>query len=126
MQRKVRKPSVFDGRYTHLNNMNLLKLVSDTGSAIGAANRLLTAQGLKPISFGDLQTLVLVSEYGTQGMAHIAKLRGVSSAAITGSIDYLESKKLAFREHDSEDRRKVRIKVTELGTQVMAAASAAL
>ncbi len=106
--------------------MKLEQLVSDVSSALGAANKLLGEHGKTPLSFGNLQTLIIVSNGGDLGMVHIAKQRGISSAAATGAVDELEKKGLTIRSTNPQDRRNIKVKITELGTQVIQAASAAI
>jgi DNA-binding MarR family transcriptional regulator len=106
--------------------MKLLHLVNNINSALKAANNLLRDGGHKTISFRDLETLIFVSIDGAKGLAKLAKLRGVSSAAITGAIDALEKKELALREHTAQDRRVIPVRLTPLGDKVLKIASDAI
>ena len=106
--------------------MKLLDLVNNVNSALKAANKLLKDGDHKTISFRELETLIFVSVEGTQGLAKLAQLRGVSSAAITGAVDALEKKKLALREHTAQDRRVIPVRLTPLGNEVLKIASDAI
>jgi len=103
--------------------MKLIELVNNVNCALSAANKQLEEEGHKAISFRDLQTLVLISAHGINGPSNLARLSGVTSAAITVAVNVLEIKTLAIREHASHDRRVVPVKLTSLGIRVLAAAS---
>jgi DNA-binding MarR family transcriptional regulator len=105
--------------------MKLLDLVNNINSALKAANKLLRDGGHKTISFRELETLIFVSIDGAKGLAKLAQLRGVSSAAITGAVDALE-KRLALREHSAQDRRVIPVRLTPLGDKVLKIASDAI
>lgn len=106
--------------------MKLEQIVSDVSSALGAANKLLEERDKQPLSFGNLHTLIIVSQGGDLGMVHIAKRRGITSAAATGAVDELERRELAVRGTNPDDRRIIKVKLTELGTEVLKVASAAI
>ena len=91
-----------------------------------AANEVMKSNKKSQLTVGDLQTLVVVVKDGTSGPRKLASLRGVSSAAMTGAIDALEKKGLVNREHALHDRRLTPIRLTELGTTVITAASDAI
>lgn len=85
------------------------------------------AQNERPdLTFRDFQTLALAQSDGVKGPAKLAELRGVSSAAMTGSIDSLERKGLIVREHAIHDRRVTPIRLTGLGIALIDAAEEAL
>ena len=85
------------------------------------------AQNERPdLTFRDLQTLALAHSDGVKGPAKLAELRGVSSSAMTGSIDSLEKKGLIVREHATHDRRITPIRLTGLGISLLDAAEKAL
>lgn len=90
---------------------------------MSAANEIMTSSKKPALTLGDLQTLVVVVRGGVQGPAKLARLRGISSAAMTGSIDALERKRLITREYAPHDRRVIPIRLTRLGISVIKAAS---
>ncbi|MEJ7644864.1 MAG: MarR family transcriptional regulator [Chryseolinea sp.] len=61
------------------------------------------------LSGTDHKYLGLMMEKGPMTAGALAQLTGLTGGAITGLIDRLEEKKLARREYDNEDRRKVYI-----------------
>jgi len=61
------------------------------------------------LSGTDHKYLGLMVAKGPMTAGELAQLTGLTGGAITGLIDRLEEKKLARREYDTEDRRKVYI-----------------
>lgn len=106
--------------------MKLLKTIDDFVKALTAVNKLLKTKGQGQMSCIDLISLVLLRQHGQDGIGKIGKMRGVSTAAITGNIDSLEEKLLVTRTTPKEDRRKVLVSFSPLGEEVMTVASAAL
>lgn len=106
--------------------MKLLNLINTINSALKAANEFLKEKDHKPITFRELETLTLVSVEGLNGPTKLAELRGVSTAAMTGALDALEKKRLALREHSAQDRRVIPVRLTDLGNEVLKAASDSL
>ena len=59
----------------------------------------------------DHKCLDIINEYGQVTAGQLAGLTGLTTGAITAAIDRLEKARLAKREFDPNDRRKVIIKV---------------
>lgn len=57
----------------------------------------------------DHKYLGLIMQKGEMTASELAKLTGLTPGAVTGLIDRLEKKKLAMRQFDKTDRRKVLI-----------------
>lgn len=106
--------------------MILNKTINSFVTALTAVNKLLKEKGEAQMSCIDLISLVLLRQQGQDGIGKIGRMRGVSSAAITGNIDSLEEKLLVTRTSTKEDRRKVLISFSPLGEEVLTVASAAL
>jgi len=65
------------------------------------------------LSGTDHKYLGILMEKGPMTAGELSQLTGLTGGAITGLIDRLEKKKLAKREFDKEDRRKVFIVANE-------------
>ncbi len=59
----------------------------------------------------DHKCLDIVNEHGQVTAGQLADLTGLTTGAITAAIDRLEKARLAKREFDPKDRRKVMIKI---------------
>jgi DNA-binding MarR family transcriptional regulator len=59
------------------------------------------------LSGTDHKYLGLLIEHGSMTAGELSQLTGLTTGAITGLVDRLEKKKLAKRQFDKEDRRKV-------------------
>jgi DNA-binding MarR family transcriptional regulator len=68
------------------------------------------------LSGTDHKYLGLLIEKGPMTAGELSQRTGLTGGAITGLIDRLEKKKLAKREFDKEDRRKVFIVANEANT----------
>lgn len=68
------------------------------------------------LSGTDHKYLGLLIESGPMTAGELSQRTGLTGGAITGLIDRLEKKKLAKREFDKEDRRKVFIVANEANT----------
>ena len=62
-------------------------------------------------------TILLLKEESTT-TSHISRQIGLSSAAMTGIIDKLESMRLVFRQRNKFDRRLITIELTNSGREV--------
>ncbi len=100
--------------------------MSNVDCVMRSVNEQMVKNEKPEVTFRDFATLVLVHSDGGHGPAKLAELRGVSSAAMTGSIDSLERKGLIVREHATHDRRVTPIKLTGLGISVLDAAEDSL
>jgi DNA-binding MarR family transcriptional regulator len=68
------------------------------------------------LSGTDHKYLGLLIESGPMTAGELSQRTGLTGGAVTGLIDRLEKKKLAKREFDKEDRRKVFIVANEANT----------
>lgn len=102
------------------------KLMRGVDCVMRSVNKRMAENNKPVLTFRDLQTLALAQSEGVNGPAKLAELRGVSSAAMTGSIDSLEKKGLIVREHAIHDRRVTPIRLTGLGISLIDAAEEAL
>ena len=59
------------------------------------------------LSGTDHKYLGLMMEHGSMTAGELSQLTGLTTGAVTGLVDRLEKKKLAKRQFDKEDRRKV-------------------
>jgi DNA-binding MarR family transcriptional regulator len=73
------------------------------------------------LSGTDHKYLGLLIENGPMTAGKLSQLTGLTGGAITGLIDRLEKKKLAKREFDKDDRRKVFIVANEANTMKLIA-----
>jgi hypothetical protein len=67
----------------------------------------------------DLITISVVDETPGITPSKLARKRGVSTPAVTGSVDRLEELGLANRRYGGPDRREIPIYLTAFGTEVM-------
>ena len=104
----------------------IVGVMNSVARAMSAANETMKSNKKPQLTIRDLQTLVVAAQDGHSGPRKLASLRGVSSAAMTGSIDALEKKGLITRQNAPHDRRVTPIRLTALGDKVIAAASDAI
>ncbi|WP_181774530.1 MarR family winged helix-turn-helix transcriptional regulator [Amycolatopsis pittospori] len=78
-----------------------------------------TRHGLESWEFDVLTTLRRSGEPGGLTPGALLKAAMVTSGAITNRIDRMETKGLVERVRDGEDRRSVRIRLTEKGCEVV-------
>ncbi len=72
------------------------------------------------ISFPQFFLLAYLSSEDYLTMSDIAKKMGHSTAAATGLVDRLEKLKYVERVHAAEDRRKIMVRITQKGTELVA------
>ncbi len=72
------------------------------------------------ISFPQFFLLAYLSSEDYLTMSDIAKKMGHSTAAATGLVDRLEKLKYVERVHAAEDRRKIMVRITRQGTELVA------
>ena len=72
------------------------------------------------ISFPQFFLLTYLSSEDYLTMSDIAKKMGHSTAAATGLVDRLEKLSYVERTHGSEDRRKIMVRITSKGVQLVA------
>jgi DNA-binding MarR family transcriptional regulator len=92
---------------------SLLRTLDGALRASGAQNTLFThaiAERLG-ISTSDLECLDIIQLRGPVTAGELAAATGLTTGAITGLIDRLEKAGFAERERDSEDRRKVLVRL---------------
>lgn len=72
------------------------------------------------VSFPQFFLLTYLSSEEYLTMSDIAKKMGHSTAAATGLVDRLEKLAYVERAHAAEDRRKIMVRITSKGTQLVA------
>jgi DNA-binding MarR family transcriptional regulator len=72
------------------------------------------------VSFPQFFLLAYLSSEEYLTMSDIAKKMGHSTAAATGLVDRLEKLNYVERMHASEDRRKIMVRITQKGTELVA------
>jgi DNA-binding MarR family transcriptional regulator len=72
------------------------------------------------VSFPQFFLLAYLSSEDYLTMSDIAKKMGHSTAAATGLVDRLEKLSYVERAHAAEDRRKIMVRITQKGTQLVA------
>ena len=72
------------------------------------------------ISFPQFFLLAYLSSEDYLTMSDIAKKMGHSTAAATGLVDRLERLSYVERVHAAEDRRKIMVRITQKGTELVA------
>jgi len=72
------------------------------------------------ISFPQFFLLAYLSSEDYLTMSDIAKKMGHSTAAATGLVDRLEKLGYVERVHAAEDRRKIMVRITQKGTELVA------
>jgi DNA-binding MarR family transcriptional regulator len=72
------------------------------------------------VSFPRFFLLAYLSSEDYLTMSDIAKKMGHSTAAATGLVDRLEKLSYVERAHAAEDRRKIMVRITQKGTQLVA------
>lgn len=77
-----------------------------------------------PISLVHLQVLMLLDGEGPQSMHGLAEALDVSQASATGIVDRMEQRGLVTRLRDEDDRRVIRVALTDSGRQLLAGIAA--
>src|ERR1700733_4639321 len=72
------------------------------------------------VSFPQYFLLGFLAQQKFLTMSEIAQKMGHTTAAATGLVDRLENLGYARRAHDSEDRRKIMVEITESGLSLVA------
>ena len=72
------------------------------------------------VSFPQFFLLAYLSSEEYLTMSDIAKKMGHSTAAATGLVDRLEKLNYVERMHAAEDRRKIMVRITQKGTELVA------
>ena len=77
-----------------------------------------------PVSLVHLQVLMLLDGEGPHAMHVLAQALDVSQASATGIVDRMEQRGLAMRLRDEDDRRVIRVALTDSGRQFLATIAA--
>jgi DNA-binding MarR family transcriptional regulator len=72
-----------------------------------------------PLSLVHLHVLMLLAEDGPLPMRGLADTLDVSQASVTGIVDRMEQRGLVERHRDDEDRRVVRVALTDAGRKLI-------
>jgi DNA-binding MarR family transcriptional regulator len=102
-----------------MTRQELLKAVQEAGSRYGA-RFLLVHQAVAErlgLNIIDLRCLRLAQEAVEPTAGYLARITGLTTGTITGLLDRLEKARFVRRERDTEDRRKVIVKVLPGGAQ---------
>jgi len=76
-----------------------------------------SARLCESISQQEVRVLLILGRGGPTSMCEIADAVGLSMSSVTGLVDKLEEKKLVRRERSTDDRRIVRVELTEPGRE---------
>lgn len=71
------------------------------------------------MGLGQLRTLVVLHRYGTQTVGGVADRMKVSNASASLLIDKLVRRRLVVRSTDPEDRRRMRVALSDKGESLM-------
>ena len=77
-----------------------------------------------PLSLVHLQVLTVLETEGPVPMGALADSLDVSQASATGIVDRMEQRGLIERRRDDEDRRVIRVALTEAGSRLLAGVAA--
>jgi DNA-binding MarR family transcriptional regulator len=81
----------------------------------GERGRFIQACVERGVSMGQLVVLAALDERGPLTMSRIAEVIGSGMPTATGVITRMEERGLVAREHDTADRRVVRVRLTDAG-----------
>jgi DNA-binding MarR family transcriptional regulator len=108
-------------------NVNFERTDSVIDSVL-SASRVLVAVAARSLSdvgeevtLTQYRTLVVLASRGTQNMAELAEAVGVTPATATRMCDRLVRKKLVVRRAEQGDRRQVRLSLSRVGLELVAA-----
>lgn len=108
--------------------VGLLRTVQEAGSSYGARFMLVHQAVAERLGLNiiDLRCLRLAQEADEPTAGYLATTTGLTTGTITGVLDRLEKARFVRRERDTEDRRKVMVKVLPGGVQKVERIMAAL
>ena len=99
------------------------------GDLVGAfltASRVLVAVAVRSLAAGNAEitlsqhrALVVLASRGPQRVADLAELLGVNSSNATRNCDRLQRRGLVRRDRDTDDRRAVRVSLTQAGERLV-------
>lgn len=69
----------------------------------------------RSISMSHLHLMALLETHGSLPMSRVAELLGCGLPAATGIVSRMEERGLVIREHDSQDRRVVTLRLADAG-----------
>ena len=97
----------------------LIKTVQEAGSRYGARFMLVHQAVAERLGLNiiDLLCLRLAQEAVEPTAGYLARITGLTTGTIPGVLDRLEKARFVRRERDTEDRRKVMVKVLPVGVQ---------
>jgi len=72
-----------------------------------------------PLSLIHLHVLMLLADDGPQPMRALAETLDVSQASMTGIVDRMEQRGLVERHRDDDDRRVIRVGLSDAGRQIL-------
>ncbi|MCU7730309.1 MarR family transcriptional regulator [Actinoplanes sp. KI2] len=105
---------------------------SDLVEAFLTASRALVGVAVRSLNAGDDEVtlpqhraLVLLAAHGPQRMADLATLLGVNSSTATRQCDRLQRRGLIRRQPSTQDRRTVRVSLTDAGQELVRRVTAA-
>jgi DNA-binding MarR family transcriptional regulator len=103
-----------------------LEVDADLVEAFLTASRVLVAVAARSLAAGDAEitlpqhrALVVLASRGPQRMADLAELLGVNSSTATRHCDRLQRRGLVRREPATDDRRAVRVSLTDAGQRLV-------
>lgn len=105
--------------------MNRTRLISEVLDEIAAHSPFRMMRSMRrwpsgPLSLVHLHVLMQLVEDGPLPMRALADTLDVSQASATGIVDRMEQRGLVERRRDDDDRRVIRVALTEAGRQLIA------
>ena len=98
------------------HNGQLHAFITQISGRINRLEEYALENGLEePVSTAELRIIQTVGLEGSEKMSHIAAALGITLATLTVSCDKLESKGFIVRRRDPDDKRTVRVGLTEKG-----------
>lgn len=105
--------------------MTDLRIVKELMATLHSLHRnmrkLDTSDDCSPMSMLQMHTLLQVQEHGSCSMKELAKAQKIVPATMTALVERLVKKDMLRREEDPEDRRVIRVRLTEGGKAALRA-----
>jgi DNA-binding MarR family transcriptional regulator len=105
--------------------MDSVELAAELDRRMGGVTRLLRGRSGADLSFTALSTLRRIAEGEACRITELAAAEAVAQPSMTTLVARLEARGLARREPDPDDRRAVRVAITDAGAEQLAALRAA-
>ncbi len=105
-------PEVKSAAGSHAALVQAFNRIARESSGLGALFAETVARHLG-VSHSDLECIDIIAQHGRVTAGELAKLSGLTTGAVTGVIDRLERAGFARRERDSDDRRKVYVRILD-------------